>query len=251
MRLTRAFLVLLFISLATTVRAQYDFYEIGEKGTVRLGAFGGVVTGGDVDNPDGAFGVDLVYQHNEIFSIEFVAAFWGDDLPSQSYTDNGVDLDVSSETTIMAFSLLGRAEVPVTSRLSLYGAGGGGFFRYDVDHDDATVDPDTLPRGYMPAAVSLDVDTDNEFAVHLAVGAALNLSEFFECFLEYRYTLVDLNVDYDAEVELTREVEVGGGEGPDAAPTETRILTQSVKGSSSTSPGYDHGMVRLGINMSF
>ncbi len=245
-------LVLVSFLAANGAWGEKDMYTIAKPQTVRVGGFGGILHGGDTLENSPVLGADLVYQVTPRFSLEFVAAFSRDDLPEQSFEDGGVAFVTDAELNLQVFSLLARVQQPLTSRLSVYGAGGLGYHRYDIKGERAVVDPATVPAGFTAGLGPLEVNVDNEFGLHLAAGLLVTLSDFFEFFLEYRHSLVDRELEYVGGVVAQKEVEVAvpGGE-PGSTATETRIVTRGASGSTTLDGSYDHGMARAGINCHF
>jgi opacity protein-like surface antigen len=229
-----------------------DYYTIAKPGTVRVGAFTGMPVGGEVIEQNPILGVDIIYQATSKFSIEGTAVFFREELPEQTLVDDGVAFGTTGRVNMQILSLLARLQMPVSYRWSVYGTGGVGYHRFDTSGEHATLDPSLVPESFSLGDRPLDVSIGNEFGLHLGGGITCTLSEFFEFFAEYRYTAVERSISYNGSVTVERDAEVTvPGETPGSSVMETRRITRQYSGKAEDDSGYDHGLVRVGINCYF
>jgi opacity protein-like surface antigen len=192
----------------------------------------------------------LVYHATERLSVELAGALFGDEL-QVPLADRSLRFTGDTNFDNQTVWLSARYAYPLTHALAVYGGAGISYYRFDPDPQHVLVDSETLDEGFFVTSAPLDINADDEFGFHAAVGLQAALTRNIELFGEYRYIFIDRTVELAATVNTRREtITVEQTEtGPGA---ETVSVREQTFGASDTVSGsYDHGMFRVGLNFYF
>lgn len=221
MKMAHAFNLMLSLSICVSVVAQ-DASDEPEGGKIKDGPFVGYVFGKDVEQDGFAFGYQVAYQHNPVFSLELAGSWHEDELVSLGTRFPGVPGVGAVDLEVLAFALTGRLGLRPNEWLYPYVGGGVGYYVLKVDNEQVRI------AGAKQSLDFIEGDPDNEFGAHLVLGIEATLTPQWEVFAEFR------EVFFDTEVKVTVNPN------PDGRPETGRDRLD-----------YDHRMIRLGVNYRF
>ena len=236
------------IVFASTAFSEFDMYQLGEPQTGALGLYSGVVMGGDPIDNNEVWGAQVVFHSTRYIAFTLDGTFFEDQLPSQSYSDRGVQFMSAGDLNVWRIGVSGRATLPITDYFAVYGAGGVGYYLFNPQGEKIAANPDSVAGGLPVSGADLSVKEDAQLGLHGAVGAQIILNENVELFAEYNYAVVDMSLEYKGTVSTEQEIDVVGGEG---AAATTRVIGTTYAGSSTVDQSYNHGMLRIGLNFYF
>jgi opacity protein-like surface antigen len=208
---------------------------VDNGGTFKDGLFYGIPRGGDVRNPKEAYGWQMGYEPNPYLTAEITIGRQKDRIDDLNILPTGFAGDLELE--IVHASAGFKIGYPIHRFYPYAGAGIGYYYmRGHAGKINQTIaqNPALRPSGVTELRVGADID--NVFGYHLALGLEVLITKRWEVFAEYRW------VKIDSDITINR--------------TETRRqsgLYQVRRDTTSEKQdfGYDHGLVRLGVNYRF
>lgn len=215
----------------------------------KVGGSIGYTAGGDIEESSLAPGIHVVYEiESEARDIGYFFEFGGGLFTDQMrWSDPGIhwhlrgqgiatylfgDLDLD----VVFLNLAAGITRSATERAHWYALGGLVYYILDASAD---IDVGGAYRG-MDFVADMDVDMDNSFGFMLGAGASYDVSDHWEAFIDYRFTVLTL------EGEISGNVRAFSGWYPYYAQ-----LIGEAHFSEDIESDYRHGMVRVGVNYTF
>ncbi|MCI5208490.1 MAG: porin family protein [Candidatus Electrothrix sp. ATG2] len=146
----------------------------GQAQASRMGVHGAYSMGGDIEESEVGFGGQLELSLNPMFSIELAVSRYGDELD-----EDGILLE--QDLTSIGLSAVFRA--PLGPQLQGYALVGANYNIVDMDVD---IEPQNGIN------FTGEVDTDDATGFHAGGGINFALPNNWDLFIEYRYTILEL-----------------------------------------------------------